>query len=168
MCVWKVKGGRAGRDGQTGGDRETDERRSPDVVPPQLARVNQTNPGGLVGECVQVSVAGSCGSLHLRRKKKKKGKKNAEKKHDAVPRERTCVLLEPAVLGAARSCRVAELLQVGDAVEVNERTRDHQDVEQLVGVELEERRRGEELESRRVWSGVSAPTRKLPVMLNSQ
>lgn len=83
-----------------------------------------------------------------------------------MPRERTCALLEPAVLSAARSCRVAELLQVGDAVEVNERTRDHQDVEQLVGVELEERRRGEELESRRVWSGVSAPSRKLPVTMS--
>lgn len=46
-----------------------------------------------------------------------------------------CVL-ESAVVGAARSRRVAKLLQVGDAVEMNESPRDHQDVEQLVGVEL--------------------------------
>lgn len=46
--------------------------------------------------------------------------------------------LESAFLGAARSRRVAKLLQVGDAVEVNESPRDHQDVEQLVGVELGE------------------------------
>ncbi len=44
--------------------------------------------------------------------------------------------LESAVLGAARSRRVAKLLQVGDAVEMNESPGDHQDVEQLVGVEL--------------------------------
>lgn len=48
-------------------------------------------------------------------------------------------LLEAAVLGAARSGREAELLQVGDAVEVHERACHHQDVEELVGVELEER-----------------------------
>ena len=47
--------------------------------------------------------------------------------------------LESALLGAARPRRVAKLLQVGDAVEVNESPRDHQDVEQLVGVELGER-----------------------------
>lgn len=47
--------------------------------------------------------------------------------------------LEKAVLGAAPSRLVAKLLQVGDAVEMNESPRDHQDVEQLVGVELRER-----------------------------
>lgn len=53
-----------------------------------------------------------------------------------------CVL-ESAVVGAARSRRVAKLLQVGDAVEMNESPRDHQDVEQLVGVELgKDERRG--------------------------
>lgn len=51
--------------------------------------------------------------------------------------ESVCAL-ESAFLGAARSRRVAKLLQVGDAVEVNESPRDHQDVEQLVGVELGE------------------------------
>lgn len=45
--------------------------------------------------------------------------------------------LESAVLGAAPSRCVAKLLQVGDAVEMNESPRDHQDVEQLVGVELQ-------------------------------
>lgn len=48
---------------------------------------------------------------------------------------RLCAL-ESAVLCAAPSGRVAKLLQVGDAVEVNESPRHHQDVEQLVGVEL--------------------------------
>lgn len=47
-----------------------------------------------------------------------------------------CVFaLQRAVGGAAPSCRVAKLLQVGDAVEMNESSGDHQDVEQLVGVE---------------------------------
>lgn len=45
--------------------------------------------------------------------------------------------LKGAVLGAARSRREAELLEVGHSVEMNESSRDHQDVEQLVGVELE-------------------------------
>ncbi len=52
-----------------------------------------------------------------------------------------CVcVLEGAILGAACSRRVAKLLQVGDAVEMNESPRDHQDVEQLVGVELGEKK----------------------------
>lgn len=46
-----------------------------------------------------------------------------------------CVL-EIAILSAASSCREAKLLQVGDAVEVNESPGDHQDVEQLMGVKL--------------------------------
>lgn len=50
--------------------------------------------------------------------------------------------LEGALLGAARSRREAKLLQVGDAVEVNESPRDHQDVEQLVRVELGEKTDG--------------------------
>ena len=49
--------------------------------------------------------------------------------------------LESSVLGAAPSRCVAELLQVGHAVEVNEGARHHQDVKQLVGVELTERER---------------------------
>ena len=53
-----------------------------------------------------------------------------------------CVcVLESAVLSAARSRRVAKLLQVGDAVEMNESAGDHQDVEQLVGVELRKKNR---------------------------
>lgn len=49
---------------------------------------------------------------------------------------RACVgVLEHAVLGAAASCRVTKLLQVGDAVKMDESPGDHQDVEQLVGVE---------------------------------
>lgn len=44
--------------------------------------------------------------------------------------------LECAILCAARSRCVAKLLQVGDAMEMNKSPRDHQDVEQLVGVEL--------------------------------
>lgn len=47
--------------------------------------------------------------------------------------------LEGALLSAARSRREAKLLQVGDAVEVNESPCDHQDVEQLVRVELGEK-----------------------------
>lgn len=49
--------------------------------------------------------------------------------------------LESAVLSAAPSRLVAKLLQVGDTVEMNESPRDHQDVEQLVGVELGKRER---------------------------
>lgn len=45
-------------------------------------------------------------------------------------------VLKSAILGAARSRCVAKLLQVGDTVEMNKSPRDHQDVEQLVGVEL--------------------------------
>lgn len=44
--------------------------------------------------------------------------------------------LEGAVLGAAPSRAEAELLEVGHSVEMDESSRDHQDVEQLVGVEL--------------------------------
>lgn len=51
-----------------------------------------------------------------------------------------CVL-EIAILSAASSCREAKLLQVGDAVEVNESPGDHQDVEQLMGVKLRRERR---------------------------
>lgn len=47
-----------------------------------------------------------------------------------------CGVLEGAVLSAACSRYEAKLLQVGDAVEMNESPRNHQDVEQLVGVEL--------------------------------
>lgn len=58
-----------------------------------------------------------------------------------------CVFaLQRAVGGAAPSCRVAKLLQVGDAVEMNESSGDHQDVEQLVGVEL-----GEETEKKKEY-----------------
>lgn len=52
-----------------------------------------------------------------------------------------CGALESAVLSAAPSRCEAELLEVGDSVEVHERSRDHQDVEQLVRVELGTRRR---------------------------
>lgn len=52
-----------------------------------------------------------------------------------------CGALERAVLSAAPSRREAEFLEVGDSVEVHERSRDHQDVEQLVRVELGTRRR---------------------------
>lgn len=51
-----------------------------------------------------------------------------------------CGALESAVLSAAPSRREAEFLEVGDSVEVHERSRDHQDVEQLVRVELGRRR----------------------------
>lgn len=80
----------------------------------------------------------------LRKKRQKKKKKL--KKPWCRARGGACALLQAAVLGAARSCREAELLQVGDAVEVDESTRHHQDVEELVGVELEEeeKRWGEE------------------------
>ena len=44
--------------------------------------------------------------------------------------------------GAAGTSAVAELLQVGHSVEVDERSGHNQDVEQLVGVELERGRRG--------------------------
>lgn len=47
------------------------------------------------------------------------------------------VLLESAVLCAARSCREAEFLEVGHSVEMNKSSRDHQDVKELVGVELQ-------------------------------
>lgn len=50
-------------------------------------------------------------------------------------------MLEIAILSAASSCREAKLLQVGDAVEVNESPGDHQDVEQLMGVKLRRERR---------------------------
>lgn len=49
---------------------------------------------------------------------------------------RVCGALEGTVLSAACSRHEAKLLQVGDAVEMNESPRNHQDVEQLVGVEL--------------------------------
>lgn len=49
--------------------------------------------------------------------------------------------LESAILSAAPSRREAEFLEVGDSVEVHERSRDHQDVEQLVRVELGTRQR---------------------------
>lgn len=45
--------------------------------------------------------------------------------------------LESPVGGAAPTGLVAKLLQVGDPVEVNESSCDHQDVKQLMGVELE-------------------------------
>lgn len=45
--------------------------------------------------------------------------------------------LESSVVGAARSCREAEFLEVAHSVEMDKSSRDHQDVEQLVGVELE-------------------------------
>lgn len=48
-----------------------------------------------------------------------------------------CGALERAVRGAAPSRCEAEFLEVGHSVEMNKRSRDHQDVEQLVGVELE-------------------------------
>lgn len=51
-----------------------------------------------------------------------------------------CGVLQGSVLGA-RSRREAEFLEVGDSVEVNEGSRHHQDVEELVGVELEEAER---------------------------
>lgn len=68
--------------------------------------------------------------------------KKTKPRHHAEGGERA--LLEAAVLGAARPCCEAELLQVGDAVEVDECTGHHQDVEELVRVELQEERRGEE------------------------
>lgn len=52
-------------------------------------------------------------------------------------RARASGALESAVLGAAPSRRETEFLEVGHSVEMNKSSRDHQDVEQLVGVELE-------------------------------
>lgn len=48
------------------------------------------------------------------------------------------LLLHPLLLCAAPSDREAELLQVGDPVEVHERSGHHKHVEQLMGVELRE------------------------------
>lgn len=54
------------------------------------------------------------------------------------------LLSEKGVVSAASLQAVAELLQVGDAVEVDEGCRNHQDMEDLVGVELRrERERSE-------------------------
>lgn len=48
------------------------------------------------------------------------------------------LLLHPLLLCAAPSDREAELLQVGDPVEVHERSGHHKHMEQLMGVELQE------------------------------
>lgn len=56
----------------------------------------------------------------------------------------TAARSQGAILGAAPAGRVAELLQVGDAVEVDEGSRHDQDVEQLVRVEPNVTLSGEE------------------------
>lgn len=58
-------------------------------------------------------------------------------------------MLECAVLGAARAGCVAELLQVGDAMEMNESPGNDQDMEQLVGVKLQRKERERETEKER-------------------
>lgn len=47
-----------------------------------------------------------------------------------------CGALESAVLSAAPSRCESKFLEVGDSVEVHKSSRDHQDVEQLMRVEL--------------------------------
>lgn len=52
--------------------------------------------------------------------------------------------LKSAIISAPPSCCVSELLQVGDAVKMNESSSNNQDVEQLVGVEPDVTLAGEE------------------------
>lgn len=140
VCL-ELMGGRAGRDRQTGGDRETDEPQTPSFTPARRTfRLSHApdKPPRPRGECASVCQRNLWLPDLRKKKKKKKSWKNCRAGWG------TCALFEGAVLSAARSCCVAKLLQVGDAVEVNKRTCDHQDVKQLVGVELEVRQKGEE------------------------